>query len=279
MEIAQKIGLDTLKIVFLVFAMMILVDIINVWTRGKINAFLGKGKNYRQYVVSSFIGSLPGCLGSFTNVSLYIHGLISFGALTGAMASASGDEAFVMLALFPKTALLLISLLFVLGIFIGWFIDKTVKKFNIKTCSDCESQQYHPKENGVVHYIKEHIWGHIIKHHLWKTALWTFGALLAVEIGLNYFNLKSFSHEYPIVLLFIAAIMGLIPESGPHMIFVTMFAGGLIPFSVLFTSAFVQDGHGMLPMLSYSLKDSILIKSFNLIIGLGTGLFIYLIGF
>jgi len=161
---------------------------------------------------------------------LYIHGLISFGALTGAMAAASGDEAFVMLAMFPKTALLLIILLMVLGILIGWITDKTIKKFNIETCSDCESQQYHPNEKGIIHYIREHIWGHIIKHHLWKTALWTFGALLLVEIGLNYFNLKSFTHEYPLLLLLIAAIMGLIPESGPHMVFVTAFASGLIPF-------------------------------------------------
>jgi len=33
----------------------------------------------------------------------------------------------------------------------------------------------------------------------------------------------------------------------------------LIPFSVLFTTSFIQDGHGMLPMLSYSLKDSVFI--------------------
>jgi len=63
------------------------------------------------------------------------------------------------------------------------------------------------------------------------------------------------------------------------MIFVTMFANGLVPFSVLFTSAYVQDGHGMLPMLSYSIKDSILIKVFNLIFGISIGLIFYFIGF
>lgn len=279
MEMIQKISIETLKIVLLVFTMMILVDLINVWSRGKIKIFLNEKKKYRQYLVASCIGSLPGCFGSFTNVSLYIHGLISFGALTGAMAAASGDEAFVMLALFPKTALLLMIMLMVLGILIGWITDKTIKKMNLKTCSDCKSQQYHPNENGIIHYIRKHIWEHIIKNHLWKTAMWTFGALLMVEVGLNYFNLKSFTLEYPLLLLLIAAVMGLIPESGPHMIFVSLFASGLIPFSVLFTSAFVQDGHGMLPMLSYSIKDSILIKTFNIVFGLIFGLFIYLIGF
>jgi hypothetical protein len=58
-----------------------------------------------------------------------------------------------------------------------------------------------------------------------------------------------------------------------------LFAKGLIPFSVLFASSVVQDGHGMLPMLSYSVKDSVLIKVFNLIFGLGLGAIIYLFGF
>lgn len=65
--------------------------------------------------------------------------------------------------------------------------------------------------------------------------------------------------------------MGIIPESGPHLIFVMMYAQGLIPFSVLFTTSFVQDGHGMLPLLSFNLKDSVLIKVFNLAFGLGVG--------
>jgi hypothetical protein len=58
-----------------------------------------------------------------------------------------------------------------------------------------------------------------------------------------------------------------------------LFAKGLIPFSVLFTSSVVQDGHGMLPMLSYSIKDSILIKVFNLAFGIILGAIIYFLGF
>jgi hypothetical protein len=57
-----------------------------------------------------------------------------------------------------------------------------------------------------------------------------------------------------------------------------MYAQGLVPFSVLFTTSFVQDGHGMLPLLSYSLKDSILIKLFNLIFGLSIGVILFALG-
>jgi hypothetical protein len=80
-------------------------------------------------------------------------------------------------------------------------------------------------------------------------------------------------------VLLIAALMGIIPESGPHLIFVMMYAQGLIPFSILFTTSFVQDGHGMLPLLSYSLKDSVLIKIFNLVFGLTVGGMLFALGF
>jgi hypothetical protein len=106
-ETIMKVIPETLKISLLVLIMMILVDPINVWTRGKIGKVLKQGKQLRQYVVASLIGTVPGCIGGFTNVSLYIHGMISFGALVGAMAAVSGDAAFVMLAMFPKTAFLL----------------------------------------------------------------------------------------------------------------------------------------------------------------------------
>jgi hypothetical protein len=79
-------------------------------------------------------------------------------------------------------------------------------------------------------------------------------------------------------IIFIAALVGIIPESGPHLIFVVMFAQGTIPFSVLLTSAIIQDGHGMLPLLSYTPRDAVLIKLINVIIGLSCGLFLYLVG-
>ena len=79
-------------------------------------------------------------------------------------------------------------------------------------------------------------------------------------------------------VLAIGAFLGIIPESGPHLIFVMMYAQGLVPFSVLFTTSSVQDGHGMLPLLSYSLKDSVLIKLFNLLFGLGVGGLLFCLG-
>jgi hypothetical protein len=277
-SIFTDVILETIQVTLLVTVMMILVDLINIWTKGKIITLLRQKGKYRQYAVSSIIGTVPGCFGGFTNVSMYMHGLISFGALSGSMISVSGDEAFIMLAMIPQTAIILFAVLFVIGTVGGRFIDVFVKKFKIKTSEDCVELVIHDTEKTFKHFVREHIYHHIIKKHIWKIALWTFGALIVIEIALKYLNLQHFTTAYPIVFLFAGALIGLIPESGPHLLFVSLFASGLIPFSILLTSSIVQDGHSMLPLLSYSFKDSVKIKIFNFVIGLTIGLILFAFG-
>ena len=278
MELFLKVLLESLKVTLFVLVMMIAVDIINVKTKGGLESILQSGRKWKQYFIASLLGAAPGCLGSFAGVSLYIHGMISFGALTGLMLATAGDEQFIMLAMFPETALIMFGILFLFGIVAGYLTDYIVKKFGIQTCTDCEFKQYHPGKEGYKHYFKDHIWKHIVKGHIVRIFLWTFGALLVIKFGMNLIDLKSITSEYTFLLLIFGALIGIIPESGPHLIFVMLFAEGLIPFSVLFTSSVVQDGHGMLPMLSYSVKDSALIKVFNLVFGLITGIILFSIG-
>jgi hypothetical protein len=72
-------------------------------------------------------------------------------------------------------------------------------------------------------------------------------------------------------VLAVACLLGLIPESGPHLVFVTLFADGAIPFSTLLASSIVQDGHGMLPMLAHSRRAFVIVKTINLLVGLLVG--------
>jgi len=268
---------ESLIIVALVFVMMVVVDYINVATKGRLKGLL-KGGHWRQYTVSTLLGATPGCAGAFMTVSLYVHGLISLGAIVGAMIATTGDEAFVMLSLFPREALMLFGLLFVMGFFFSWLTDKLASYFKFKPCQECPLYEFHPKERSLKHYLTKHIWSHIIKRHLIRVFLWTFGVLLALEVASNYWNLEGFIKTHLVWVLLISGLVGVLPESGPHLIFVMMFARGVIPFSVLFTSSFVQDGHGILPLLSYTVKDSIIIKLFNLAFGLLVGFIFYSLG-
>ncbi len=275
----KEILFETIEITFFVAVMMIAIDLMNVFSKGKLKLLLVGSNKVKQYFISSFIGAIPGCFGGFTNVSLYIHGLISFGALAGSMIASSGDEAFVLIAMVPDKAFYIFMLLFFLGVVGGFLADYIVKKLKVKICINCEEFVIHEHELSFKHYITEHIFNHVIKKHLWKIFVWTLLALTIVHLSLEYLHLERFTSQYKIAFIFIAALVGLIPESGPHLIFIKLFADGLVPFSVLLTSSIVQDGHGMLPLLSYSVEDSIKVKLFNFIFGLVIGLTLFFAGF
>jgi hypothetical protein len=55
------------------------------------------------------------------------------------------------------------------------------------------------------------------------------------------------------------------------LIFVTLFAKGLIPMSTLVVSSIVQDGHGMLPLLAFSRMDFLRVKGINMLVGILIG--------
>ena len=110
-----------------VFVMMIVVEFLNVFSKGALSKII-QGGNLRQYVVAGVVGAVPGCLGGFTNVTLYCHRLISFGAIVGGMIAASGDEAFIMIAMFPDKALLIFASLLIIGIITGMLVDIFVKR-------------------------------------------------------------------------------------------------------------------------------------------------------
>ena len=105
----MHIFLDALRnavlITGLVIVMMMMLEWINVTTRGRMGEGLRRSR-FGQVVLGGLLGVLPGCVGGFATVSLYSHGMISFGALVAMLIASSGDEAFVMLAMFPGKALL-----------------------------------------------------------------------------------------------------------------------------------------------------------------------------
>lgn len=129
------------------------------------------------------------------------------------------------------------------------------------------------------HFLQDHLWGHVIKKHFLKIAGWTFGALLLVAILTHFYELNSWISENIWWVLILAVIIGFIPESGPHIVFVIMFFQGLIPFSILLASSIVQDGHGALPLLAESRKSFFTMKAINMLVGLLVGALGLWIGF
>ena len=131
------------------------------------------------------------------------------------------------------------------------------------------------------HFLDEHLWRHVAKRHLPGIFLWTLGALVAMYLLLDraHFDAAAAVERGKWIVLAVACLIGLIPESGPHLVFVTLFARGAIPFSILLASSIVQDGHGMLPMLAQSRRTFVTVKAINFVVGFAVGAAVLAFGY
>ena len=121
------------------------------------------------------------------------------------------------------------------------------------------------------HFVEEHMWEHIIKRHLPVIFAWTFGVLLVLGLALQYVEIDRWISDNTALMIILATLIGIIPESGPHMIFVTLFATGVVPFPVLLASSISQDGHASIPLLAESRRSFLWAKLINCLVALLAG--------
>lgn len=421
----------------LVVVMMMMIESFNISTSGK--AFGGlRRSRVGQVLLSSFLGSIPGCMGGFASVSLYTHGMISFGALVAMMIASSGDEAFIMLAMFPDKAwwifLILLGIAIVSGLLVDFVRVRRGRELDAATCSDGleihsedelnhehkhghrhgaagsgevpedeaghkawrhfswkrlvmfigvtafigalafgllehdhdheiesvsapvehmapstsaassassaplaiseaettlvhghnakhleplavvdksqiiepDGQQMEPAHHdshsginllsedwmnilfavlslvvlcvivwGSDHFVNEHLWHHVVCKHLPRIFAWTFGVLIVLGILTEVFDVSGWISNNTVLMILLATAIGIIPESGPHLIFVTLFASGVVPLPVLLASCISQDGHASLPLLAESKKDFLKAKAVNCVVALLVGFLTY----
>ena len=93
------------------------------------------------------------------------------------------------------------------------------------------------------HFVDVHMWNHVIKKHFVKIFLWTFVVLMLIYLLLHYLPLESLANKSfgKIILLSLAILIGIIPQSGPHLIFIFLFVEGMIPFSILLANSIMQE--------------------------------------
>ena len=317
----------------LVGIMMMLIESLNIGSAGRFFSGLRRSRT-GQVAVSALLGAVPGCMGGFAAVSLYTHGILSFGALVAMMIASSGDEAFVMLAMMPRQAAWIFGVLLLIAIAAGLLVDLLWKPRRPEARCDDGYAIHEEKHSawhlgwkrvalfaGIVlflaallsglleegeadapqgftllseewmywlfgalslvvlgvlvrgsdHFVEEHLWHHIVRQHLPGVFLWSFGVLLLLGVGLHYWDIAGWISANTPLMILLATLVGIIPESGPHLVFVTLFASGVIPFPVLLASCISQDGHASLPLLAESKRAFLLAKLVNCGVALVAG--------
>jgi hypothetical protein len=122
------------------------------------------------------------------------------------------------------------------------------------------------------HFLEEHFWSHIIQKHFIKIFSWTTLVLVIVTMLNTYIHIEDFLQTYTYHILFLAVLVGIIPESGPHIVFLSLYVSGTLPLSILMANSIVQDGHGALPLIAESKKTFLQVKFINIVVGLLVGI-------
>ncbi|MBO4771976.1 MAG: arsenic efflux protein [Bacteroidales bacterium] len=340
-------------ITFFVLSMIMVLEYLNVFSKGHVHSFMQRNKSL-QILISAFLGVIPGCIGTYTAVSLYTHNVIGFGALIANLIATTGDEAFWMMSKMPDKALLIFVGLFALAVVAGYVTNIFVSKrsnscgqeshFVLHTTHDhhhslhgniienlrhisahrlillvsiivfivltlcgflgehhhhdgeTEIEASEEKFNFIVsiismvlsavtlfvivrvpeHFLEDHIWHHVIGQHFWKILTWTSIALVLVFVVKEVCDIKTwveqFSEGSVYVFCMVAAILiGLIPESGPHAVFIMLYCNGVMPLGALLANCIVQDGHGAIPLFAESKKDFFIVKGIKVVLAAAVG--------
>ena len=92
----------------------------------ELGAALRNAKGW-QIPISALLGATPGCGGAVVVVAAYTSGNVSFGAVVAALTATMGDAAFLLIAVRPDIALIVLPLSLVVGVITGFIVDKVNK--------------------------------------------------------------------------------------------------------------------------------------------------------
>jgi hypothetical protein len=109
--------------------------------------------------------------------------------------------------------------------------------------------------------LERHLWRHVVKKHFVRILLWTLGSLVLVAVLNRYVEAQAWVRGNLLYMYAAAMLIGLVPASGPHLVFVLLFAQGNLPFSVLLANTIMQDGHAGIPLLANSRRSFIRMKA------------------
>ena len=88
-----------------------------------IGSALKKSRGF-QVPLAALLGATPGCGGAVVVVAAYSSGNVGFGAVVATLTATMGDAAFLLIAIRPEAALVVLPLSFTVGIVAGWLVDR-----------------------------------------------------------------------------------------------------------------------------------------------------------
>ncbi|MCX4340347.1 MAG: arsenic efflux protein [Lachnospiraceae bacterium] len=256
--------IDSLRILPFLFLTYLAMECLEHWTGGRMQEIVRKSGKAGP-AIGGLLGIFPQCGFSAAAANLYAGKVITLGTLLAVFLSTSDEMLPIMISENAGISLIVRILLtkLIFAVAVGFLADVLFpKKGEPQIGHFCEKHHCHCEKG---------IW-RSAANHTWKIFLY----LLAVSLILNYViaaigedTMASFVSNRPVLGLFAAAIVGMIPNCASSVVLTHLYLGGVLGAGPLFAGLLAGSGVGYLVLFRVNEDKKDNLRIFALLYGVG----------
>ncbi len=256
--------IDGLRILPFLFLTYLAMECLEHWTGGRMQEIVRKSGKAGP-AIGGLLGIFPQCGFSAAAANLYAGKVITLGTLLAVFLSTSDEMLPIMISENAGISLIAKILLtkLIFAVAVGFLADVLFpKKGEPQIGHFCEKHHCHCEKG---------IW-RSAANHTWKIFLY----LLAVSLILNFViatigedTMASFVSNRPVLGLFAAAIVGMIPNCASSVVLTHLYLGGVLGAGPLFAGLLAGSGVGYLVLLRVNEDKKDNLRIFALLYGVG----------
>lgn len=266
LEVFRDTCIDALRLLPFLFLAYLAMESLEHWTGGKMQEVVRKSGKAGP-AIGGLLGIFPQCGFSAAAANLYAGGIITLGTLVAVFLSTSDEMLPIMIsanvALPMIGKILLVKVLFALAA--GFLVDFLFRR-------RVEMQIEHLCERHHCHCEKG-IWRSALSH-TWKIFLY----IVVVSLILNFVialigedTLAALVQGKPALSLFLAALVGMIPNCASSVVLTQLYLGGVLNAGSLMAGLLSGSGVGYLVLLRVNEDRRENLRIFALLYGIGVG--------
>lgn len=270
---------DTVKLIPFLFITYLLMEYLEHHTGQKTTNLLAKmGKAGPLF--GGLFGIVPQCGFSASAASLYSGGVITLGTMLAVFLSTSDEmlPIFISEQVAPTQILFILGVKAVLGIISGLIVDALLRRTRWKAkgvkrihdlCAEEHADYADDEEGGIFKAAIIHTINIVIFIFIISLVL----TILVDAIGQK--RIAGFLNAIPILGVFLAALIGLIPNCGASVALTQLYLAGMMSFGQMMTGLLVGAGVGLLVLFRtnhHHLRENVKITVLLYCIGVFWGL-------
>jgi len=267
--------IDALRLLPFLFLTYLAMECLEHWTGGRMQEIVRKSGKAGP-AIGGLLGIFPQCGFSAAAANLYAGRIITLGTLIAVFLSTSDEMLPIMISenaaplMIGKILLVKVLFAFAAGFLVDFFFRRKVE---MRIGHLCERHHCHCEKG---------IWRSAF-HHTWKIFLY----IAAVSLILNFAialigeeTLAALVQGKPAASLFLAALVGMIPNCASSVILTQLYLSGVLSAGALMAGLLPGSGVGFLVLLRVNEDRRENLRIFAILYGIGVavGALIQLLG-